>query len=336
MPLFSRYALGMEWSDSLFKLVEIKKGFRKIRLTQYTVHPLLSAWRENPSAMDREELILSVRDALAGRRLKTRRVHLALGARHVVTGIWKIPRMRASRMRRWIRDKLIPRWNLPFDDPYFDVLPIPSMWREGDHQEVVVAVVSRAYLDEQVDLVRCCGLEPVRIDLSALSLQRWIDFAEEGFPQQPATFHFSHNGVEVNLFHRGVLQGGTYLPLQMDRFLEPEDRPGMEPLTPVLTDSDPIRSYGTALLEALRKEGPEWLNRELWKRGRIWILTGAGIDLSQLMLWMQSQQTPPLKMGTGPQKLMEEDLSLQSSRWLGSALSIPLGAALSEVLDEST
>ena len=100
MPLFPRDALGLELTDSLFKLVEIKRGFRRIRLTQYVVHPVLPM--EERSASDREEWIQSVREALNGRRFRTRHVHLALGNRQVVTGIWKLPEMREARMRRWI------------------------------------------------------------------------------------------------------------------------------------------------------------------------------------------------------------------------------------------
>ncbi|PTX53684.1 type IV pilus assembly PilM-like protein [Melghirimyces profundicolus] len=336
MPLIPRYALGMELTDSLFKLVEMKRGFKKTRLTQYVVHPLLPFWMKEHSAVDREELIHSISDALAGRRLKTRKVHLALGNRQVVTGIWHIPEMRPNRMRRWIRKKVIPGWDLPFDDPHFDYRPLGPIWEEGDHQQVLVAAVSRSYVEDLTHLIRCCGLEPVSIDLSAFSLQRWVEFTDDSSLHRPATLHLSREGVEVNLFHHGLLQGGTFLPLEMARFLEDGTRPGMDPLAPVLTDPDKVRSYGAALLETLGKEGPEWLNRELWKPNRVWVLTGEGIDLNQLMLWMQSRKTPPLRMGSGPQEWMDEDLQIRSSRWLGTALSVPLGAALSGVRGGST
>ena len=96
MPLFPRFSLGMEMNDSLFKLVEMKKGLRRTRLTQYVVHPLLPVWQEERTAVDREELIQSIRDALLGRRFRTRRVHLTLSNRHVITGVWNIPEMRPS------------------------------------------------------------------------------------------------------------------------------------------------------------------------------------------------------------------------------------------------
>lgn len=330
MPLFPRYALGVELTDSLFKLVEVKKGLRRTRLTQYVVHPLLPVWQEESTSADREELIQSIRDALHSRRLRTRRVHLTLGSQQVVTGVWSLPEMRLSRMQRWIEKKVIPEWDLPFDDPHFDYQPIGRIWQEGDNQEVMVAVTSRSHVEQLVDLIGCCGLEPVSIDLAAHSLQCWVDYSDHSTLPRWVALHVSREGVEVNLFYQGVLQGGMYLPLEMDPFAE-RIRPRMDPLSPSLTEPDQIADYGKALLEALGKEGPEWLIQELWKPGQVWVLTGTGIDLNQLLLWMKNQktqETPPIRMGMGPQEMMDEKLTLQSSRWLGTALSVPLGAAL--------
>lgn len=334
MPLFPRFSLGMEMNDSLFKLVEMKKGLRRTRLTQYVVHPLLPVWQEERTAVDREELIQSIRDALLGRRFRTRRVHLTLSNRHVITGVWNIPEMRPSRVRRWIEKKVLPEWDLPYDDPHFDYQPIGHVWQEGDHQAVVVAVTSRSHVEQMVELIGCCGLEPVSIDLAAHSLQRWVHFSDDGSLPRLVTLQVSREGVEVNLFHHGVLQGGIYLSLGMDSFAREGVQPGVDPLSPVLSDPDPIAAYGHALLEALRKEGPDWLRRELWKPGRVWVLTGTGIDLNQLLRWMKNRETPQVQLGIGPREIMDEEMSLHSSPWLETALSVPLGAALNGVYDE--
>ncbi|SMO85741.1 type IV pilus biogenesis protein PilM [Melghirimyces algeriensis] len=331
MALFPRYALGMEWTDSLLKLVEMKRGFRRVRLMQYMVHPLFKEEMAQQSEVDREEWIQSVREALADRRFKTRNVHLALGNRHVVTAIWKIPEIDSNRMRRWIEKKVIPMWKLPFDDPYFDYQPIGHVWQEGDQQEVMVAAVSRSLVEERVDRIRCCGLEPVSIDLSALSLQRWLDYSDDSLLDHMATLQFFRNGVDVNLFHRGVFQGGRFVPFEMVRFMKNDNLTDMNSMSPMLADPEQIQDYGETLLEVLGKEGPEWMNLELWKKSRVWVLTGEGIDLKQLMMWLQSKETPPVRMATEAKNLMSEKLSLKTSRWLGTTLSVPLGAALTGV-----
>lgn len=83
---------------------------------------------------------------------------------------------------------------------------------------MVVAVTSRAHVEQMVNLIGCCGLEPVSIDLAAHSLQRWVHFSDDGSLPRLVTLHVSGEGVEVNLFHHGVLQGGIYLSLKMDSF----------------------------------------------------------------------------------------------------------------------
>ncbi|MFC4077134.1 type IV pilus biogenesis protein PilM [Salinithrix halophila] len=332
MPLFRRYALGMELSDSLFKLVEIRKGFRRVRLTQAVTHPLLPAWTGKRELVEQEEMIYSIRDALAGRPLHTRRVHVSLGNRHVVTGIWKIPEMRMARMRRWIEKKVFPEWDLPFDDPIFDFEPLGHVWQDGDQQEVVVAATSRAYAEELVDLIRWCGLEPVSLGLSSMNLYRWVDFADDSTLNHLAVLHLSRMGVEVSLFYQGVLQGGFYLSLSLQDHLNGHPaRPDMDPLAPVLTETSQVESYGEALIEKLKEAEPEWLVRELWKPSRVWMVSGEGVDLSTLIPFLQTRVAVTIRQGPGADALLNEKHLLHSSRWLGNALSAPLGAALKGV-----
>ena len=106
MPLFPRFSLGMEM-DSLFKLVEMKKGLRRTRLTQYVVHPLLPVWQEERTAVDREELIRIGFGMPFWVDVSEPDGFISLSAAgHVITGVWNIPEMRPSRVRRWIEKKV--------------------------------------------------------------------------------------------------------------------------------------------------------------------------------------------------------------------------------------
>lgn len=330
---FRRYAIGVELTDSMFKLVELKKGFRQLQLSQYVIHPLLPIWMGERSLADPDELIQSIQDALNGQRLHTRRVWITLGNRHVVTGIWHLPEMGASRMRRWIEKKVLPEWNLPFDDPVFDFQVIGHAWQDGDRQEVVVAASSRRYVEELAEVLRWCGLEPVAVDLSALSLSRWFEFSFDGALRKWGMLHFTHSGVDISLFNQGVLQGATFIPLQMRPFLAgAPDRPPIDPLRPMLKDESQRQKYGEALLEYMCADKLGWIGMELWKPDREWVLSGEGIDIQQTLLWLQSQDgVPPIQVVEGPQALMTGDLQLHSPRHLGNALSAPLGAALTGV-----
>ncbi|WP_169713817.1 type IV pilus biogenesis protein PilM [Paludifilum halophilum] len=333
MSLIRRYALGMELTDSMFKLVEVKKGIRRPRLTQYVVHPLLPVWMGEEMQVEADELIQSICDALVGRDLHTRRVHLTLSNRQIVTGIWYTPEMRKQRMRRWIEKKVLPEWELPFDDPLFDFEYVGHVWQDGDRQEVMVAAASRRYVEERVELVRWCGLEPVSVDLTAASLNRWVDYSEKDVTlYKPVFLHISRDKVDVSLFHYGVLQGCTVIDLPMNRFLNGmPDRISVDPLTPLLREEEQIHAYGNALLEALRGDETDWIRTEVWKPSRVWVLTGEGAELNRLEKWLKERDVPSVRTGAGPQEMMSEELQLKASRWLGASLSAPLGAALAGV-----
>ncbi|PTM60036.1 type IV pilus biogenesis protein PilM [Desmospora activa] len=330
---FRRYAIGVELTDSVFKLVELKKGFRRLQLSQYVIHPLLPIWMGERSIIDPDELIQSIQDVLSTQRLHTRQVRVALGHRHVVTGRWHLPEMGAGRMRRWIEKKVLPEWDLPFDDPVFDFQVIGHVWQDGDRQEVVVAVSSRRYVEELAEVLRWCGLELVAVDLSALSLNRWFEYSFAEAIRKWGMLHLTHSGVDVSLFNQGVLQGATFIPLELKLFLEGvPDRPSIDPLQPLLKDESQRQKYGKALLKAMRPDQLGWIGGELWKPDREWVLSGEGIDIHQLSSWLQSQDgIPPIHVAEGPQALMTGDLQLHSSNHLGNALSAPLGAALTGV-----
>ncbi|SFS46364.1 type IV pilus biogenesis protein PilM [Marininema halotolerans] len=332
MSLIPRYSLGMELSDSLFKLVEIRKGLRQTRLTQYVTHPLLPMWSGERELAEREELIQSIRDALRGRKFRTTKVHLSLSNRHVVTGIWYVPEMRAGRMRRWIENKIFSEWALPFDDPIFDFKTIGHVWSDGDQQEVVIVATSRRYVEEVTDLVRCCGLDPISIGLSCLDLQRWMDFSNETTNHKWAAIHLSRTGIEVSLFFHGLLQGGCFLPLSMEEhLLNVPDRPAVDPLTPMLTQEHQVASYGDSLLNNLNKLEPEWLQEELLQSSRSWMLSGEGVDFDRLVDYLRSKSDRSIHLSPTPQGLIKDETKLHASRWLGNALSVPLGAALTGV-----
>ncbi|SDX42879.1 Tfp pilus assembly protein, ATPase PilM [Marininema mesophilum] len=332
MSLIPKYSMGIELSDSLFKLVEIRQGFRRTHLTQYVAHPLLPVWSGKRELDEREELIQSIQDALLGRRFRTRKVHLSLSNRHVVTGVWYVPEMRAGRMRRWIESKVFSDWELPFDDPIFDFKTIGHVWSDGDQQEVLVVATSRRYVEEMTDLIRWCGLDPVSVGLSSLDLQRWVDFSGETSPHRWATLTISRTGVEVSLFFQGVLQGGSYMPLSMVSCLQDvPDRPTIDPLAPMLTREDQVSSYGKALVGVLKRVEPEWLRKELWQSSRNWMISGEGVDFDLLLLHLQMKDGPSVYLGPSPDDLLSDEMSLKASRWLGNALSVPLGAALTGV-----
>jgi type IV pilus assembly protein PilM len=330
---FRRYAIGVELTDSMFKMVELKRSLRKVRLSQYVVHPLLPMWMGKRSIIEPEELIQSIRETLSNRRLHTRQVRLALGNRHVVTASWQVPEMRRSRMRRWIENKVLPEWDLPFDDPVFDFQVLGHVWQDGDRQKVVVAATSRRYVEELTDLLQWCGLELVAVDLTALSLGHWFDYSDDGTVHKWASIHMTPIGVDVSLFYQGALQGTSHVPLTMRSFLEGmPDRPSTDPLRPILKNDDEVAAYSKALWQALHDLKTGWIGEELWKRNRVWVVTGEGIDVQKVLLRLQSQEADlSLRVGEGPQSLMTGDLQLHSSRHLGNVLSAPLGAALTGV-----
>ena len=75
---FRRYRLGLEWTDSFFKLVEVHQSRGKIRVTDAAVHPLPPGWFRKEGVVEPESVVQAVREALKGKKLRTRKVHIAI------------------------------------------------------------------------------------------------------------------------------------------------------------------------------------------------------------------------------------------------------------------
>jgi Tfp pilus assembly PilM family ATPase len=322
--------VGVELSSSFFKLVEVKKKRKNMELLQYVVHPLPSVWAESGTFLDREELIQTIQEALLGRRLNTKRVHVSIHCRHVLFKRVMLPEMRKRKYRRWIEKYLIPVLDLPFSDPVFDFRLLDHVWEDGDQQEVFLALISQSYIDSFVRCFQYCGLDPVHIDLAPFGLYRWIHYHRSFQTPHTLMIQISKQDVEVSHFIDRKLERVYHLHLPMTSFADHEDRPHPDPLHPLLKEKQEVERYGKRLMEQILEKvsGKE---RKWLKSSRAeWFLSGEGLDFYLLENWLQQHLEASVKLAPSAEIIMPEPLRDRASKWLGNALSIPIGLTVDE------
>ena len=174
---FRRYRLGMEWTDSLFKLVELHQRRGRVRVTEAVVHPLPPGWLRNGEIVEPDHVIQAIRDALEGKKLHTRKVRIAFGGSHVRVMRRRLPELRKRRLRKWIRDQVLAEAHLPWDDPVFDYYRVGHVWEDGGEQDAVIVTASRRMVSALASLAEWGGLEPVGLEPAPLGLARWLSYA---------------------------------------------------------------------------------------------------------------------------------------------------------------
>ncbi|MBA4602791.1 type IV pilus biogenesis protein PilM [Thermoactinomyces mirandus] len=319
------YHIGIELSPSFFKLAEVKKRRNKMWLYQYVVHPLPSIWSWESSIWEREEFIQSVQEALLGRDLHTKRVHVAINSKYVIYKRVMVPEMRKRKYRSWLREYLLPVLDLPFSDPVFDYHLINHVWVDGDEQEVLLAITSSSYIDVLTKCLHYCGLDPVHIDLAPLGLYRWLNHIEDLSSSPFILLYLSKNEGEISYFIDGMFQGAHMIELPMTPCLVGKDRPYPDPLTPVLKTEEEVSCYGQALMEIVFEGIPDDLKKIFSCPNTRYILAGEGIDLSLLENWLIQNHSMKVKLAPPAEMVMTDNLRERASRWIGNSLSVPLG-----------
>lgn len=324
------YHIGIELSPSYFKLAEVKRNRRGITLQQYVVHPFPGIWSKDAAFLEREELVQTIQEALLGRELHTERVHVGISCHEVVFKHVTVPEMPKRKYRRWIEEHLLSVLDLPFPDPAFDYQLVDHVWADGDEQKILLALISKSYIDTLTRVLRYCGLDPTHIDLSPFSLFRWINASREIASAHTVIVQISKTEVEVSFFVDGKFTDIRPFHLPLTFFLDGADRPHPDPLKPVLQEESEVARYGRALFSRLTEWMDQTGKRRFLKPGAQWILTGEGLDLYLLEHWLNQQTEAAVSVAPPAELVMTERLREKASRWVGTSLSVPLGLVLRE------
>lgn len=320
---FRRYRLGMEWTDSLFKLVELYQSRGEIRVTEAVVHPLPPDWFRKGEVAEPEHVVQAVREALKEKKLHTRKVRIAVGGRHVQVMRRRLPELRKRRLRKWVQKKILTEENLPWEDPVFDCYPVGHVWEDGGEQDTVIVVASRRMVSAFASLAEWCGLEPVGLEPAPLGLARWLSYSLPEVFSKRMTVQVSPSAVEVSFFEGDIWLETHALSLSMNPFVEGEPS-DPHPLTPLLKGEEEVRRYGEALVASLRESLTSFKKKNGWLP-KEWVLTGEGVDFSLLRDHLKPEEGVSVTISPFPGELLTENLRERISPWLGPALSVPIG-----------
>lgn len=319
---FRRYRLGLEWSDSFFKLVELYQSRGRIRVTEAVVHPLPPGWFREGTVAEPESVVETVRDALKGKKLHTRKVHIAVSGGHVRVMRRRLPELGKRGIRKWVQKKVLPEAGLPWEDPVFDCCPVGHVWEDDGEQDAVIVAASRRTVSAFAALSEWCGLEPVGLEPSPLGLHRWLARSLPEVFSKRMTVQISPRAVEVSFFEGDIWLESRVLSLPMTHFAE-EGSSHTDPLAPRLKGEEEVKRYGEALTAGLREILENFKGRTGWMP-KEWVLAGEGVDFALLRDRLKPEEGV-VTISPSPGELMDESLRERVSPWVGPCLSVPIG-----------
>lgn len=317
--------LGLELKDDVLKIVELSKSDRGVYLERFVYERLPDGWVSGGVLLQPGLLNEFLQDVIDREAFQTRKVHLSIDSPHFVLVEKTYPAMKKKDLRKVIALEIEEQMELPFNDPWYEVIALKKPQKKVEHSEwrVLLILTSEAFVRTYANVIRSCGLKPVSIDLAPLAIHRWLKYVrpKDEIEANIVIANLSTHGVSVSAFTEHVLAKSHAIALPMSSF-QTEQKANDFPYH--LHKDQDIRDY-TALLAAKLKsfvhDGSG--NSEF-------ILTGEGVSLYKvrdLLRNLNQEMDMRVTVLTGEIPISEALLYRQLNH-LKPSLCLPMGLAL--------
>ncbi len=199
-----RNALGLDIGSSSVKLVQVRETRKGIDLVNFAVNDLPPQVVVDGALMNATAVIESIRDMVAGLKLKVKDVALSVSGHSVIIKKIGLPAMTPDELSesiKWEAEQYIP---FDVDDVYLDYQILQSRPEQGQ-MDVLLVAAKREMVDEYAGLVREAGLEPVVVDVDCLTIQNAFE-TNYGFPAGEAVvlIDIGSSTININIVSNGI------------------------------------------------------------------------------------------------------------------------------------
>ncbi|WP_187119703.1 type IV pilus biogenesis protein PilM [Numidum massiliense] len=204
----SRSFLGMEIKDDYVKIVEMSRRNRGVQLEHFVYERLPQGWIEGGRIKKPVELAEFLHRVAKDEMLRKRKVHVSIASPHFRLRKKVYPYMSQRLLKKVIAHDVHEQMALPYDDPLYDVayLQRPRKRDENNEWKLLLAIASRAFVRDYVEVVRASRLRPVGVDLAPLAVYRWLKYVrpDQSEVQSVLVVNVSKRVAEVALFAQDV------------------------------------------------------------------------------------------------------------------------------------
>ncbi len=168
-PIF----FGMDINDSYVKVFQLEKEGEKDKIKSFACAKIKKGSIENGKIIEREEVILSIKEALAKavpNKINTKKVICSLPESKVFLRIINIPRIEESEAEEAVKWEMEANIPLPIDLVYFDWQFIDS--ENKKKQKVLTVAVHKEVVDTLSEILEEVGLEPYVFEVESIATAR--------------------------------------------------------------------------------------------------------------------------------------------------------------------
>ena len=310
----SRSFLGLELKDDVFKIVELMKSGRGVRLERLVYERIPNGFISEGVVLEPKRVNELLGAAVAGEDFQTRKVHISIDSPHFQLITKTYPAMKKRHLRRVIASDIAEKMELSIEDPWYEVISLEKPDNQDEHSEwkVLIVVTSEAFVRSYVQLVRSSGLKPVGVDLSPLAVHRWLTYSRpaDELAEKVLIVNLSSRGAHVSVIKENILTASHYVPLPAPSF-----------------------SSGTAdVKEGVRQYASRLMRSVVSTVGRDdaigeWTLTGEGVPLADVRDRLREETNVRISVISG-EVPVSDSLLYRPIAQLKPGLCLPMGLAL--------
>lgn len=320
--------LGLELKDDVLKIVELSRNGRGVRLERFLYERIPDGWVSEGVLREPEQLSEFARNAVNREMFQTNKVHLSIDSPSFLLQKKTYPPMKKRDLRKVIAFEVEEQMELPFHDPWYEVVSLrqPDKKDNGAEWEVLLVLTSEAFVRTYVEFARSSGLKPVGVDLSPLAIHRWLKYArpQDELGANVLVANLSTQKINVSVFEEDVLVTACCMPLAMDSFrtggISYRDR---DIFPDYLHEEDDVRNYAAQLAAKL----DSFLHLQQGEKIGELVLTGEGAPLFQIRHVLSETLGTRTTVLSG-EITVGDSLTYQPVSRIKPGLCLPMGLAL--------
>lgn len=215
-------AFGLDISDLSLKIIKLKKGGGKIKLTSFGEFEIEKGIIETGEIKNVEklaEILKKAKTKTSGQKLKEKEVICSLPEEKAFLAIIQLPKMEEEEVKKaafFEAQNYIP---LPLEDVYLDSKIIPPLYNSLDHLDVLIVALPKKIIDPYVKALKKAGFYPRVLEVESFAIARAV--IKGGISSKPVLIiDFGATRTSFIVFSGKTVRFTSSIPISSQLFTE--------------------------------------------------------------------------------------------------------------------
>ena len=200
MIISYRSVVGLDFTESELRFVEMVRGIRGLRISGYGAVDLSVGERDIPASR-REVLVRKIKELAVDGKMRSKRVVVGIPREHYFFRKVSLPPVSSDKLKPIIKNQVERMFPIRGDQMVYDYQDL-GLGKNGGREVVVVGAKSPE-IDEIMSVIKAADLELLRVDMREISLCNLLK-SKEGQLKDPLVFlNISEETAFIQLYVSG-------------------------------------------------------------------------------------------------------------------------------------